>query len=223
MAKTTGERASQGAPATEERNESGVEQSDAASHDYEVVASEEVYTGRVISLRKDTVAMPGGGTSVREVVHHPGAVGIVAIDDQDRVVMVRQYRHAIGTHLWELPAGLRDVDGEPPVDTARRELAEETQLSAERWSLLVTQHPSPGFCDELVLLYLAEGLSDARRPDGFVVEHEELDMTVERVPLAQAVQWVFDGTVRNSLAVIGLLAAAQVRATSPRLRPLDAT
>jgi 8-oxo-dGDP phosphatase len=199
------------------------EQSDTAPHEYEVVASEEVYAGRVISLRKDTVAMPGGGTSVREVVHHPGAVGIVAIDDQDRVVMVRQYRHAIGTHLWELPAGLRDVDSEPPVDTARRELAEETQLSAERWSLLVTQHPSPGFCDELVLLYLAEGLSDAPRPDGFVVEHEELDMTVERVPLAEAVQWVFDGTVRNSLAVIGLLAAAQVRATSPRLRPLDAT
>ena len=193
------------------------------SHEYDVVASEEVYRGRVISLRKDTVAMPGGGTSVREVVHNPGAVGVVAIDDQDRVVMVRQYRHAIGTHLWELPAGLRDVDSEPPVDTARRELAEETQLSAERWSLLVTQHPSPGFCDELVLLYLAEGLSDAPRPDGFVVEHEELDMTVERVPLAEAVQWVFDGTVRNSLAVIGLLAAAQVRATAPRLRPLDTT
>ena len=74
-----------------------------------------------------------------------------------------------------------------------------------------------------MLLYLAEGLSDAARPDGFVVEHEELDMTIERVPLAQAVQWVFDGTVRNALAVIGLLAAAQVRATSPRLRPLDAT
>jgi 8-oxo-dGTP pyrophosphatase MutT (NUDIX family) len=191
-------------------------------HEYEVVASEEVYSGRVISLRKDTVAMPGGGTSVREVVHHPGAVGVVAIDDEDRVVMVRQYRHAIGTHLWELPAGLRDVDAEPPVDTARRELAEETQLSAERWSLLVTQHPSPGFCDERVLLYLAEGLSAAPRPDGFVVEHEELDMTVERVPLADAVQWVFDGKIRNSLAVIGVLAAAQVRSGSPRLRPLDA-
>ncbi|WP_138757279.1 NUDIX domain-containing protein [Modestobacter altitudinis] len=194
-----------------------------APHEYEVVASEEIYTGRIISLRKDTVAMPGGGTSDREVVHHPGAVGIVALDDSDRVVMVRQYRHAIGEHLWELPAGLRDVDGEPPVDSARRELAEETLLAAERWSLLTTQHPSPGFCDELVLLYLAEGLSDVARPDGFVVEHEELDMTVERVPLAEAVQWVFDGKVRNSLAVIGLLAAAQVRATSPRLRPLDAT
>jgi 8-oxo-dGTP pyrophosphatase MutT (NUDIX family) len=192
------------------------------AHDYQVVASEDVYTGRIISLRKDTVAMPGGGTSDREVVHHPGAVGIVALDDEDRVVMVRQYRHAIGEHLWELPAGLRDVDGEPPVETARRELAEEVQLAAERWSLLVTQHPSPGFCDELIQLYLAEGLTAADRPDGFVVEHEELDMTVERVPLAEAVQWVFDGKVRNALAVIGLLAAAQVRATSPRLRPLDA-
>jgi 8-oxo-dGTP pyrophosphatase MutT (NUDIX family) len=194
-----------------------------APHAYEVLASEEIYRGRIISLRKDTVAMPGGGQSVREVVHHPGAVGIVAIDDQDRVVMLRQYRHPVGDHLWELPAGLRDVDGEPPVETARRELAEEVQLSAERWSLLTTQYPSPGFCDELVLLYLAEGLSDADLPDGFTAEHEELDMTVERVPLAQAVQWVFDGTVRNSLAVIGLLAAAQLRAGSPQLRPLDAT
>lgn len=192
-----------------------------AVHDYEVVATEEVYAGRIISLRTDTVAMPGGGTSVREVVHHPGAVGIVALDDEDRVVMLRQYRHAIGEHLWELPAGLRDVDGEPPLLTAHRELAEETQLAADRWSLLATQHPSPGFCDELVYLYLAEGLSDAARPDGFVVEHEELDMTVERVPLAEAVQWVFDGTVKNALAVIGLLAAAQVRSTAPRLRPVD--
>jgi ADP-ribose pyrophosphatase len=194
-----------------------------APHAYEVLASEEIYRGRIISLRKDTVAMPGGGQSVREVVHHPGAVGIVAIDDQDRVVMLRQYRHPVGDHLWELPAGLRDIDGEPPVETARRELAEEVQLAAERWSLLTTQYPSPGFCDELVLLYLAEGLSDADLPDGFTAEHEELDMTVERVPLDQAVQWVFDGTVRNSLAVIGLLAAAQLRAGSPRLRPLDAT
>jgi ADP-ribose pyrophosphatase len=156
-------------------------------------------------------------------VHHPGAVGVVALDDEGRVVLLRQYRHPIGEHLWELPAGLRDIDGEPPVETARRELAEEVQLAAERWSLLTTQYPSPGFCDELVLLYLAEGLSDADLPDGFTAEHEELDMTVERVPLDQAVQWVFDGTVRNSLAVIGLLAAAQLRAGSPRLRPLDAT
>jgi 8-oxo-dGTP pyrophosphatase MutT (NUDIX family) len=198
-------------------------ETESGPHEYEVLASEEIYRGRIITLRKDVVAMPGGGESVREVVHHPGAVGIVAIDDQDRVVMLRQYRHPIRQHLWELPAGLRDVDGEPPVETARRELAEEVQLAAERWSLLTTQYPTPGFCDELVLLYLAEGLSEAALPDGFTAEHEELDMTVERVPLAEAVQWVFDGTVRNSLAVIGLLAAAQLRASSPRLRPVDAT
>ena len=191
-------------------------------HQYEVVASEQIYTGRIISLRKDTVAMPGGGESGREVVHHPGAVGIVALDDQDRVVMLRQYRHPVGEHLWEVPAGLRDVDGEPPVETARRELAEEVQLSADRWSLLTTQHPSPGFCDELVVLYLAEGLSDVARPDGFTVEHEELDMTIERVPLADAVQRVFDGDIRNASAIIGLLAAARARSQPPRLRPVDA-
>ena len=192
-------------------------------HDYEVLASEEVYQGRIIQLRRDTVAMPGGGESVREVVRHPGAVGVVAIDDEDRVVMLRQYRHPIGEHLWELPAGLRDAGDEPPIETARRELAEEVQLSADRWSLLTTHYPTPGFCDEMVFLYLAEGLSPAALPDGFTAEHEELDMTIERVPLADAVQWVFDGTVCNSLAVIGLLAAAQVRATSPELRPADAT
>ncbi len=191
-------------------------------HEYRLLGTEEVYAGRVISLRRDTVAMPGGGDSVREVVHHPGAVGIVAIDDQDRVVMLRQYRHPVGERLWELPAGLRDADGEPPVDTAQRELAEEVGLAAERWSLLTTQYPSPGFCDELVLVYLAEGLREVGRPTDFVVEHEELDMTVERVPLTDAVGWVFDGTVRNSLAVVGLLAAAQHRATGAPLRPVDA-
>ena len=194
---------------------------DAPAHDYRMLERETVYEGRIISLTRDRVSMPGGGDSVREIVTHPGAVAVVALDDRDRVVLLRQYRHPIGEHLWELPAGLRDADGEPPLETAKRELAEEVQLAAERWSLLTTQHPSPGFCDELVLLYLAEGLSDVARPDGFTVEHEELDMTVERVPLADAVQQVFDGTIRNSLAIIGILAAAQVRAGAPRLRAVD--
>ena len=192
-----------------------------APHEYEVLGTEELYSGRVISLRRDTVAMPGGGDSVREVVHHPGAVGVVALDDEDRVVMLRQYRHPVGQRMAELPAGLRDADGEPPLATARRELAEEVGLAAERWSLLSTYHPSPGFCDEQIHLYLAEGLTDVGKPADFVVEHEEADMTVERVPLADAVQQVFDGRIRNALAVNGGLAVVQGRACGPRLRPAD--
>lgn len=190
-------------------------------HEYRVLARETVYEGRVISLELDTVAMPGGGDSVREIVRHPGAVAVVAVDDEDRVVLVRQYRHPLGEHLWELPAGLRDADGEPPLEAAKRELAEEALLSAARWSLLATSYNSPGFCDETVLVYLAEELSDVERPDGFVVEHEELDMTVERVPLADAVQRVYDGDIRNASAVIGLLATAHARAAKPRLRSAD--
>jgi ADP-ribose pyrophosphatase len=190
--------------------------------EYEVRKTETVYEGRIIRLDKDTVAMPGGGDSVREVVRHIGAVCVVAVDEEGRVVLVRQYRHPVGGYLWELPAGLRDADGEPPLETARRELAEEAQLSAARWSLLVNSFSTPGFCNEQVLIYLAEGLAPAPRPEGFTVEHEELDMTVERVPLDEAVQRVFAGGIRNATAVIGILAAAQVRAGGVELRPADA-
>ncbi len=190
--------------------------------EYETLATETVHEGRIITFVKETVAMPGGGDSVREIVRHIGAVCVAAVDDEGRIVMVRQYRHPVRGYLWELPAGLRDADGEPPLETAKRELAEEVQLAADRWSLLTTTYSTPGFCDELVLVYLAEGLRDAARPDGFTAEHEELDMTIERVPLADAVQRVFDGDIRNSAAVIGILAAAQARAAGPRLRAVDA-
>jgi ADP-ribose pyrophosphatase len=191
-------------------------------HEYRVLDSKTVFEGHVFSLHQDTVAMPGGGDSVRDVVRHPGAVAIVALDDDDRVLLLRQYRHPVARYLWELPAGLRDTDGEPPLETAKRELAEEAQLAADRWSLLTTHFSSPGFCDEMVLIYLAEGLSDTDLPEGFTVEHEEADLTLDRVPLADAVQRVFDGDIRNASAVVGLLAAAQYRAVNPRLRPVDA-
>jgi ADP-ribose pyrophosphatase len=178
----------------------------AEPHQYRLLDSQSVYEGDVISLRRDRVAMPGGGDDVREVVRHPGAVAVVALDEEGRAVLLRQFRHPVGTYLWELPAGLRDADGEPPLETAKRELAEEAGLAAERWSLLTTTYSSPGFTDEAVLMYLAEGLSEVDRPEGFTVEHEELDMTVERVPLADAVQRVYDGDIRNAAAVVGLLA-----------------
>ena len=195
----------------------------AAPGAYELLKSETLYEGRVITLVKDTVAMPEGGDSVREVVRHIGAVCVVALDDEGRVVMVRQYRHPVGGYLWELPAGLRDTDGEPPLETAKRELAEEVGLAAQRWSLLATYFSSPGFCDEQVLVYLAEDLAAADRPEGFTVEHEELDLTVERVPLAAAVRRVFAGEIRNPAAVVGLLAADRYRAGGVELRPVDAT
>jgi 8-oxo-dGDP phosphatase len=194
----------------------------ARSGEYEVLASDTAYEGRIITLVTETVAMPGGGDSVREIVRHIGAVCVAAVDDEGRIVMVRQYRHPVRGYLWELPAGLRDADGEAPLATAQRELAEEAGLAAERWSLLANSYSTPGFCDEQILVYLAEGLSAVDRPDGFVVEHEELDMTVERVPLDEAVQRVFAGGIRNSSAVIGVLAAAQVRAGGPQLRSADA-
>jgi ADP-ribose pyrophosphatase len=194
----------------------------AAPGQYELLKSETIYEGRVITLVKDTVAMPEGGDSVREVVRHIGAVCVAAVDDDGRVVLVRQYRHPVGGYLWELPAGLRDADGEPPLQTAKRELAEEAGLAAEQWSLLVSSYSTPGFCDEQVLVYLAEGLSPADRPEGFTAEHEETDMTVERVPLDAAVGRIFTGGIRNATAVIGLLAAARARETRPVLRPVDA-
>jgi 8-oxo-dGDP phosphatase len=190
-------------------------------HEYRVLDRETVYEGGIISLTRDRVSMPGGGDSIRDVVRHPGAVAVVALDDQERIVLVRQYRHPVGEHLWELPAGLRDADGELPELTARRELAEEALLAAGRWSLLADIYNSPGFCDERVLVYLAEDLSDTPRPEGFVVEHEELDMTLERLPLAEAVRWVADGRIRNGSSVVGVLAAAAARAGTYRPGTVD--
>src|SRR3712207_1109669 len=189
--------------------------------EYEVLGVETVHEGRIITVVRETVAMPGGGDSVREIVRQVGAVCVAAVDAEGRMVMVGQYRHPVRGYLWELPAGLRDADGEAPLDTAKRELAEEAGLAAERWSLLANNYSTPGFCDEQILIYLAEGLSAVDRPEGFVVEHEELDMTVERVPLHEAVQRVFSGGIRNSSAVIGVLAASQARASAPQLPPAD--
>src|SRR5262249_25027045 len=128
-------------------------------HQYQVTRSEEIYRGRVLALRADRVLMPGGVEGVREVVGNPGAVAGAAGDDAERVVLIRQYRHPVGRVLWELPAGLLDVAGEPADQTARRELFEEAHLAAARWDLLVDLNPSPGFTDEAGRVYPAPGPS----------------------------------------------------------------
>lgn len=179
------------------------------SHAYDVVSSETVFDGRVISLRVDEVRMPGGGSSRRDVVVHPGAVGVVALDDAGRVLLVEQYRHPVGERLWELPAGLRDVDGEPMVETARRELLEEAGYRAERWDVLVDALTSPGMTDEAIRVFLARGVSEVSdRPE---VHDEELDMSVDWVDLDEACSRVLRGEIRNAMCVVGVLAAARAR------------
>lgn len=189
-------------------------------HEFEVLASGTAYTGRVFALRVDEVTMPGGGSAVREIIEHPGAVAVAAIDDEDRIVLLYQYRHAVRRRLWELPAGLLDVRGEDPVATAGRELAEEAGLAATEWSVLVDVVVSAGFTDESVRTYLARGLSAAARPE--VPDDEEADLTVHRVPLANAVGMVLTGEIVNASAVAGVLAAHTVVTGAGRPRPLRA-
>mgnify|MGYP002135556029 CR=1 FL=1 len=160
--------------------------------------------------------MPGGGSARREVVEHYGAVAIVALDDDGNLVLVYQYRHPVGRRLWELPAGLLDMGDEAPHLTAARELEEETGLAAAHWQPLIDVVSAPGFSDESVRIFLATELTEIGRPHA---HDEEADLVVKRVPLADAVQMVFDGEIVNSLAVAGILAAAHRPA---QLRPLDA-
>jgi 8-oxo-dGTP pyrophosphatase MutT (NUDIX family) len=189
-------------------------------HEYTVVASKDVYTGRVMALRADEVLMPSGRVAVREIVEHPGAVAIAALDADDRLMMIHQYRHAVGRRLWELPAGLLDVRGEDPLATAQRELAEETGLAATEWSVMVDLTPSPGFSDEAVRVYLARGLTEVGRPEH--ADDEEADLATRWVSLPVAVRMVLSGTIVNSTTVAGVLAAHTLSIAPTAARPADA-
>jgi 8-oxo-dGDP phosphatase len=189
-----------------------------AEHVFETTASETLHTGKIFALRQDDVLMPGGKIVTREVVEHYGAVAIAAIDDEDRIPMVYQYRHPFGRRLWELPAGLLDVNGEAPHLTAVRELREEAGLQAQTWQVLVDLDSTPGFSDESVRVYLATGLTQVDRPEA---HDEEADMTLQWYPLADAVSRVFSGEIVNSLAVAGILAAYAVRNGLAQPRPVD--
>ncbi len=176
-----------------------------------VVASSTAFEGTVISVRQDTLRDREGGTFERDVVEHPGAVGIVALDDDDRVLIVTQYRHPARRRLVELPAGLLDKEGEDPLDAARRELAEEGHVRADRWSHLLTVMPSPGMSEEVMVLYLAEGITISDVPQGFVARHEESSMTREWVPLVDLVAAVLAGRATNAALVAGVLATTVLR------------
>jgi 8-oxo-dGTP pyrophosphatase MutT (NUDIX family) len=189
-----------------------------ADHQFDTLASETVYVGKIFALRADEVRMPGGNTARREVVEHYGAVAVVALDEDGNVALVYQYRHPIGRRLWELPAGLLDLGGERPEVTAARELEEEAGLTAQHWAVLVDIDSTPGFTDESVRVFLATGLSKVDRPEA---HDEEADLRLEWVPLDTAVQRVLGGEIVNSIAVSGILAAHTVSDRST-LRAVDA-
>lgn len=171
-----------------------------------VVSSQTEFEGAIVSVRSDVVRGPDGEEFEREVVHHPGAVAVVAIDEDDRVLVLSQYRHPVRQRLVELPAGLLDVAGEEALPAAQRELAEEAQLVAERWSVLVDVLTSPGITDEAVRIFLAEDLSTVDAPGGYSAQHEEADMTRHWMPLSHLVGGVLAGAVKDSLTVAGSLA-----------------
>jgi len=189
-----------------------------AEHIFETTSSETLHTGKIFALRRDDVRMPGGKIVTREVVEHYGAVAIVAIDDEGRIPLIYQYRHPFGRRLWELPAGLLDVNGEAPHLTAARELSEEAGLQAQTWQVLVDLDSTPGFSDESVRVYLATGLTQVRRPEA---HDEEADITLQWYPIAEAVSRVFSGEIVNALAVAGILAAYAVREGLAQPRPVD--
>ncbi len=174
------------------------------STSFKSVSEELVHQGAVVSFYDLKIADGSGNHHQRDVVRHPGAVSIVPFDGVN-VILVRQYRAAIDGDLFEIPAGKRDVSGEPPVDTARRELAEEIGMKAGSIELLANMHHSPGFCDEYGYIFLATDLEAAEQSrEG----PEEQAMTVHAVPLHDAVAMCFDGRITDSKTLIGILALA---------------
>ncbi|WP_157002618.1 NUDIX domain-containing protein [Agromyces laixinhei] len=174
-----------------------------------VVSSDRVFEGRVWDIRQDALEF-GGETIVREYMDHTGAVGVLALDDEDRALLIKQYRHPVRLRDWEIPAGLLDVDGEPPLAAAKRELAEEADLEASEWMVLADFATSPGGSDELIRVYLARGLSATA--EEFTREGEEADMETRWVPLDECVDAVLDRRICNAPLSIAVLAAAAARA-----------
>ena len=188
-----------------------------------VRSSELAYHGMVWDVRRDEVDLGDGQTVTREVVVHTGAVGVLVLDEQDRVLLLRQYRHPVRSYLWEPPAGLLDVDGEDPLLAARRELAEEADLTADEWHVLVDYFNSPGGTTEAFRCYLARGVHEVPEPDRHDREHEERAMVPVWVDLDEARDLVLAGRLHNPTTVTGVLAAVAARDSGwATLRPADA-
>jgi len=208
---------------------------DPAPKRWQVAASDVLRKVWLLTVRQDSVLTPAGKKLARIAVAHPGAVVILALDDSDRVLMIRQYRHPAGRELWEVPAGLRDVAKESLLAAAQRELHEETLYQARRWQTLVDYYTSPGFTDERIRIFLARDLvppsadERARREaeraeklrDGG--DDEETYIVAGWVPLAEAAELALAGKLHNGPAIAAVLAGSAARARGfAGLRPADA-
>ncbi|MBT3155414.1 NUDIX hydrolase [Streptomyces sp. CHD11] len=191
--------------------------------EWEVRGTRTPFAGAKTSVRTDDVVMPGGTVVRRDYQVHPGSVAVLALDDADRVLVLRQYRHPVRQKLWEIPAGLLDVAGENPLHAAQRELYEEAHVKAEDWRVLADVYTTPGGCDEAVRIFLARGLSEAEG-DRFAVEDEEADMELARLSVEELARGVLAGELHNNCLVVGVLSLVAARTGDglDALRPAQA-
>ncbi|MFB7590510.1 NUDIX domain-containing protein [Streptomyces sp. NPDC056169] len=191
--------------------------------EWRVVATTTPFQGKKTSVRTDEVVMPDGTVVSRDYQVHPGSVAVLALDEQDRVLLLKQYRHPVRQKLWEIPAGLLDVPGENPLHAAQRELYEEAHVKAGDWRVLTDVYTTPGGCDEAVRIFLAQDLAEAEG-ERYEVSDEEADMELARVPLAELVKGVLAGELHNNCLVVGVLSLAAARAGEgvEALRPAEA-
>jgi ADP-ribose pyrophosphatase len=164
---------------------------------------ERIYDGKVVNLAIEEVTLPNGVRTRLEVMRHPGAAAAVPLHDDGTVTLLRQWRHAVGGWIWEVPAGKLDRPGEDPLACAQRELAEEAGLEAARWDKLGSIYTTPGFCDEIIHLYLARQLTDARRAH----EADEV-IEVHRLALADALARIPTEEIRDTKTISALQATA---------------
>ncbi|WP_313548079.1 NUDIX hydrolase [Corynebacterium sp.] len=190
------------------------------AHDFKVLSSELLLDAPIVAVRQDKLAMPNDQVAFREVIEHMGAVAVVAINENNEIAMVNQYRHSVKRRLWEIPAGLLDIKDESEILGAQRELVEEAGLEAAEWSVLTDLVTSPGFCEESARVFLAQGLTTVERPEAF--GDEEADMDFAWVDLDDAVAKVLNGEINNSIAVAGILAAKQVLSGNGQAREVSA-
>jgi 8-oxo-dGTP pyrophosphatase MutT (NUDIX family) len=170
-----------------------------------------VYRGRVIVVNVETVRLPNGHVTDLEIIHHPGGAAIAAIDAQQRVCLIRQYRHAAGGWIWELPAGKLEPQ-EPPLETARRELLEEAGATAQKWGSLGVFVSSPGVFTEIVHLYLAQGLQLGR------LNHEPGELIeVHWIDLQDACARALNGDIDDGKTALGLLRAHAALQAQPEI------